>query len=162
MLSLTSTITFQDKELTTHGIHKELTYQRIPAIQASEATPTMLEDTFTGKCYAFRNTLFPPPPVTDPISWVNYQEGRWEWPALSRNEVEAACSSKVQSSTPGPDVINQEIITAAYQAQPDILFKVFSLFFDHGYHPACWKQTTGIILKKPGKPKYALPKAKHL
>jgi hypothetical protein len=64
----------------------------------------------------------------------------------------------MQSSTPGPDVINQEIITAAYQAQPDILFKVFSLIFDHGYRPACWKQATGIILKKPGKPNYALPK----
>jgi hypothetical protein len=125
------------------SIYKAMAYtknsptQRIPAIQASDATPTMLEDTFTGKCSAFRNTLFPPPPVTDPISWANYQEGRWEWPALSRKEVETACSSQVQSSTPGPDVINQEIITATYQVQPDLLFKVFSLFFDHGYHPAC-------------------------
>ena len=133
--------------------------QRIPPIQASNATPAILEDSFTGKCSAFRNTLFPPPPVTDSISWDHYQEGRWEWPALSRAEVETACSSKVQSSTPGPDAINQEIITAAYQAQPDILFKVFSLFFDHGYHPVCWKQATGIILKKPGKPDYSAPKA---
>ena len=28
-----------------------------------------------------------------------------------------------------------------------------------GYHPKCWKQATGAILKKPGKPDYSAPKA---
>ena len=30
---------------------------------------------------------------------------------------------------------------------------------DIGYHPKCWKQATGAILKKPGKPDYSVPKA---
>jgi hypothetical protein len=28
-----------------------------------------------------------------------------------------------------------------------------------GYHPTCWKEATGAILKKPGKPNYSAPKA---
>lgn len=128
----------------------------IPPIRSS---PTTLEDSYEGKCTAFKTTLFPPPPETTPASWDNYRPKRWDWPALTLVEVQDACSSKVKSSTPGPDGINQEIVTAAYKAQPEIMFRVFSLLVDHGHHPACWKQATGVILKKPGKPDYSAPKA---
>ena len=74
-------------------------------------------------------------------------------------EVETACFSKVQSSTPGPDAITQEIITAAYKAQPKVLFQVFSILFNYGHHPICWKKATGAILKKNSKPDYSAPKA---
>ena len=40
-----------------------------------------------------------------------------------------------------------------------MLFKVFFLLVNHGHHPTCWKQATGVILKKPGKPDYSAPKA---
>ncbi|KAF1946192.1 hypothetical protein EJ02DRAFT_418955 [Clathrospora elynae] len=55
---------------------KSTSNQRIPAIQSTLST---LEDSFSGKCSAFRTTLFPPPPVTDPISWESYKEGPWIW-----------------------------------------------------------------------------------
>ncbi|RDL42413.1 uncharacterized protein BP5553_02392 [Venustampulla echinocandica] len=37
--------------------------------------------------------------------------------------------------------------------------KLFSALIDVGYHLTCWKQATGAILKKLGKPNYTLPKA---
>jgi hypothetical protein len=133
---------------------KEQRVERIPPIQGEA-----LETTFKGKCKALRKALFPPPPTTQPPSFSSYSEGKWEWPFLSMTELEQACSSKVRSSTPGPDAITQEIVTAAFQAQPDMLFKAYSLLFNYGHHPQCWKRATGAILKKPSKPDYSLPKA---
>ncbi|KAH7559026.1 hypothetical protein BM1_03963 [Bipolaris maydis] len=118
-----------------------------------------LETSFKGKCKAFRKALFPPPPSTALPSFNNHQEKEWEWPALSTTELERACSNKVKSSSPGPDALSQDIITAAYQAQPNTFFKAYSLLFNYGYHPTCWRRATGAILKKPSKPDYSTPKA---
>ncbi|KAF7564345.1 uncharacterized protein PtrM4_152490 [Pyrenophora tritici-repentis] len=130
---------------------KDNKVERIPPIQG--------ETSFDKKCQAFRNTLFPPPPITEAPTFTNYQEKRWDWPALSTTELERACSSQVKSSTPGPDAITQDIITAAYKAQPQTMFRAFSLLFNYGYHPKCWKQATGAVLKKASKPDYSIPKA---
>ena len=72
---------------------KNARVERIPLIQ-SPSSPA-LQDSFEGKCSAFKTTLFPPPPVTNPISWTAYTEGDWKWPTLSQIEVKMACSSKV-------------------------------------------------------------------
>ena len=42
---------------------------------------------------------------------------------------------------------------------PNWFFKVYSCLVDIGYHPKCWKEATGAILKKQGKPDYSQPKA---
>ncbi|KAF7573996.1 hypothetical protein PtrM4_056190 [Pyrenophora tritici-repentis] len=126
----------------------------IPPIQGER-----LETTFKGKCKAFRKALFPPPPISNPPSFANYKESNWNWPMLSITELEQVCSSKIKSSTPGPDAITQDIITAAFKFNPEILFKAYSILFNYGYHPRCWKAATGAILKKPSKPDYSIPKA---
>lgn len=146
-----------------HSIFRAMSYTRnttsqsIPPIRSA----TGLEDSFDGKCSAFRRTLFPTPPHTDLPDWERYNPriNSWEWPPLSRVEVHEACSPKVKSKTPGPDNITQDMVIAAYRAEGDLLFRIFSLFFDYGYHPRCWKQATGVILKKAGKPDYSAPKA---
>ncbi|KAK1913100.1 hypothetical protein P3342_005036 [Pyrenophora teres f. teres] len=57
------------------SIYKAMAYtkdnkvERIPPIQG--------ETSFDKKCQAFRNTLFPPPPITEAPTFTNYQEKRW-------------------------------------------------------------------------------------
>jgi ribonuclease HI len=133
------------------------TSQRIPSIRSAST----LEDSFDGKCSAFRNTLFPAPPQAEPPVWDSYipSSSAWEWPCLSRIELQEACSSKVKSKTPGPDNITQDIVIVAHRGHADLMFQIFSAFFNIGYHPRCWKQATGVILKKSAKPDYAQPKA---
>jgi hypothetical protein len=77
---------------------------------------------------------------------------------LTRAELENACSAKVKGKTPGPDGITQEIILQAYKAAPDVFFRLYTRLLDTGYHPTCWKQATGAILKKPKKPDQSDPK----
>ena len=84
----------------------------------------------------------------------------WKWPLLTRDELDSACStSKIKGKTPGPDQITQEIIQKAYQVIPDTFYRLYSSLIDTGYHPTCWRQATGAILKKPAKPDYSTPKA---
>jgi ribonuclease HI len=119
-----------------------------------------LQASFTGKCKAFRNTLFPKPPVTSAPTWHGYRpSNRWKWPNLSKIELKNACSGAIKGKTPGPDSITQEIIRHAYEAIPDIFHTLYSSLLRIGYHPACWKEATGAILKKPKKLDYSIPKA---
>ena len=130
---------------------KDRLVERIPAIQG--------QSSFNGQCDAFRSTLFPPPPTAPEPSWVNYETGGWKWEPLTTSELNRACSAKIKGKTPGPDMISQEIITHAYHAIPDVFFKLYSSLLDIGYHPKCWKQATGAILKKAAKRDYSVPKA---
>jgi hypothetical protein len=130
---------------------KDYRIEKIPTIQG--------EESFSGQCSAFRNTLFPPPPSAPEPMWSKYKPTSWNWEILTSSELERACSVKIKGKTPGPDMISQEIITHAYQAIPYIFFKLYASLLDIGYHPKCWKQATGAILKKPSKPDYSIPKA---
>jgi len=136
---------------------KDTIYQPIPSILSSN---NELKSTFQEKCNIFRTVLFPPPPITESTSLINYRpSSKWDWPILSKIELEQACTSKIKGKTPGPDLVTQEIIVHAYRASPDIFYRLYSLFINKGYHPKVWKQATGFILKKSGKPNYSLPKA---
>src|ERR1700710_2689511 len=137
---------------------KEYTSQNIPSLFNSQ-TNTIIS-TFQEKSDTFRNTLFPPPPISSPINLNSYiANKKWKWPKLSHIELENSCTSKIKGKTPGPDLITQEIIVQAYLAIPNTFFNIYSILIDQGYHPKVWKQATGFILKKPKKPDYSLPKA---
>jgi hypothetical protein len=130
----------------------------IPKIQNLQGT---IQSTFKGKCDAFREALFPPPPKADKPTWEEYQgdQSKWDCPNLTHIELENVCSSKIKAKSPGPDGITQDIITHAFTAIPDYMFWVYSTLINLGYHPTCWKEATGAILPKPNKPDYAIPRA---
>ncbi len=131
--------------------------KRMPQIKDSTGRA---QSTFEGKCKAFRTVLFQPPPVAEEPNWDNYESDPvWKWPTLTNCELQYACSAKIQSKSPGPDGITQEIITKAYEAIPDTFQEIYSTLTSVGYHPQCWRQATGAILPKADKPNYSIPKA---
>ena len=87
------------------------------------------------------------------------------WLTNSKNERNSApkeekkANKKIKGKSPGPDGITQAIIAKAHAAIPDKFFLLFSTLLNLGYHPKPWKQATGVILKKAGKPDYSIPKA---
>ena len=56
-------------------------------------------------------------------------------------------------------MINQDIIRQAYRTDPELFYRLFASLLHIGYHPKCWKQATGVILKKHQKPDYTNPTA---
>ena len=119
---------------------KDTLYQPIPSILSgnsgnSSNSSNSLKSTFQEKCNIFRAELFPLPPNTEPISLINCTpSSKWEWPILSKIELEQACTSKIKGKTPGPDLVTQEIIVHAYRAAPDIFYRLYSLFINKGYY----------------------------
>jgi hypothetical protein len=67
---------------------KDTIYQPIPSILDSNSL-NELKLTFQEKCNIFRTVLFPPPPITAPISLIDYRpSSKWDWPILSKIELE--------------------------------------------------------------------------
>ena len=55
------------------------------------------------------------------------------------------------------------MLREAYIAVPELFDFIYPILIGNSYHPRCWKEATGIILKKPQNAKppyrdYALPK----
>jgi hypothetical protein len=146
----------------TESIFKALAYtkdkrvERLPPIRGLD---NQLKEPFQERCKAFRDTLFPTPPNSQPPRWEGYKAYGWDWPTLSKIELTNACSAKIKGKTPGPDSITQELILKAYEACPDEFYSLYSYLIDIGYHPKIWRQAIGAILKKPNKPDYSSPKA---
>jgi len=145
------------------SIYKALAYtkdfksNKIPGIRQDKGD---LATTFKDKCEAFRAILFPSPPKSSKPNWTGYQSDNWQWPSLNADEL-AYCTSTLaaKGKAPGPDKINQEIVQQAYKASPKTFYRLYSMLLEIGHHPKCWKQATGAILKKPGKPDDSDPKA---
>ena len=83
----------------------------------------------------------------------------WSWPDLSRKEVEMAVKSSSAGKAPGPDRIGFSILHHAYAAVPDTFAAIYSMFFNYGYHPRCWRKGIGVVLPKPNKEDYSIPKS---
>jgi ribonuclease HI len=148
---------------TTSSIFKAMDYtkqtkvERIPQVRLPDGS---LADSFKDKCHALRTGLFPPPPFTPSPSWDGYSSSsRWEWPPLSKSELEYACTSAAKGKAPGPDGISMEMVIHAYKAIPHLFFFLYSGLFNSGYHPSCWRIATGAVLTKPKKEDYSAPKA---
>lgn len=133
--------------------------QAIPPLRPSTDHTTYFTN-FEEQAKCLKETLFPPPPVTAPPDFPNYTP-KVTWPnkPLDHTELKLACITKIKGTTPGPDLITHPIIQKAYLAIPETFYIVFSNLIDIGYHPKCWKQAIGCVLKKQKKPDYSIPKA---
>jgi ribonuclease HI/exonuclease III len=83
----------------------------------------------------------------------------WKWPGLTEIEVEKAILSSSAKKAAGPDRISFAILHHAYKAIPTAFFRAYKALFDAGCHPRQWKQAIGIVLAKPNKENYSLPKS---
>ena len=150
---------FLEKE-DVQSIYKAMSYtksgnnQPIPPIFDTDTS--LNKSMFQEKCNIFRKVLFPEPLSSRLVNLDNYKaSSKWDWPKLSKIELEHACTTKIKGKTPGPDLITQDIIVQAYLAIPDVFYNVYSILINQGYYPKVWKQATGFILKKPKKPDYS-------
>jgi len=113
---------------------------------------------FKTKCDTFRQAMFPPPPEAPPVPPVN-PGPTLEWPTVTTEEIASAIRTSAPNKAPGPDGLPFLLLHKAYQAAPEIFNIIYPTLIESGYHPLCWRQATGAILKKQNKPDYTAPKA---
>jgi hypothetical protein len=88
----------------------------------------------------------------------------YQWPKIKRSEVKYAIYKSSAKKTPGPDRLSFRVLRKAYTTVPELFDYLYLMLMANGYHPKCFKEATGVILKKPQSAKppyrnYALPKA---
>ena len=135
-----------------------------PPPEPSNSLAALNQTTISGPLQALSPLLPQPPsrqsPQRSTSSASKGGEGKvWPWPVLSVKEVQNAIKSSSAKKAPGPDRIGFEIIQQAYTATPSIFETVYSVLFNYGYHPRCWRKGIGIILPKSKKEDYSNPKA---
>ena len=102
--------------------------------------------------------LFTNLPQTEVVKWDNYKESNWEWPEVNRDEIKETIFSSSTKSAAGPDGISYLIIQKAFNIIETRFVKLYSKLIQYGYHPICWREATGVILKKPNR-NASLPKS---
>jgi len=81
----------------------------------------------------------------------------WDLPPITHAKVAAALSKTSNKSTPGPSGINYKLLKWAFVSCPDQFLLIFNAVITLGHHT--WKEATVVILPKPSKLDYSLPKA---
>ena len=113
------------------------------------------------KCEILRNTLLPPPPDLPHIQPPNLDplETDSPWTRITRNEVRDSIRSAAPYNAPGPSGLAGIAWKWAYEALPDEIYHLIAKSLDLGYHPRSFHDSITVILQKPDKPDYSIPKA---
>ncbi|SLM36675.1 Ribonuclease H-like domain [Lasallia pustulata] len=129
--------------------------EKIPPIQTADGK---LCHTFNDKCQTFVKAMYPKPPeINQNPDRPNAPEAQWS--SLTNNEVKQAIFTSSPKKAAGPDEIGFAIIQEAYKAIAEVMNLTYKILIRNSFHPQCWREGTGVILKKAGKPDYSLPKA---
>ena len=102
--------------------------------------------------------LFKNPPQSGAVDWDDYIEKDWKWPEVNRDEIKQAIFSNSIRKAAGPDKISFLILQKAFNTIENRFTKLYNNLILHGYHPVCWREAIGVILKKPNR-KTSLPKS---
>ena len=93
--------------------------------------------------------LFTKPPSTEEPIWVNYQDSKkWAWPEINKDEIKTAIFISFIKKAADLDTILFLIIQKIYQVLEDRFYKLYKALIESGYHPKCWKEAIGVILRK--------------
>jgi hypothetical protein len=81
--------------------------------------------------------------------------------AITVLEIEDMLCPMSNKSAPGPSGHNYKLVKWAFAANPTHLQALFEACLQWGHHPKEWKSAIIMVIPKPGKEDYSLPKAYH-
>jgi len=130
--------------------------KRIPPLLTS---PSHTTDDPKEMCEAFRKRFF----VTDRPNVSPFQPDdpkplpTRDLPPITQSEISDALLLTSNKSAPGMSGINYKLLKWAFKSRPDRFLEIFNAAISYGYHP--WKEALVVVIPKPSKPDYSLPKA---
>ena len=135
---------------------------RIPTIKVRDGNGNTQEiNDNKEKAEVFSKTFFPPPPATQEGNNIAY-----DYPAPlpepqppEKSQLEKVIRKLAPYKAPGPDGIPNIVLQKCFEPLADHLLHLYRaiLSLDEYYDP--WREFTTVVLRKPNKPNYELPKA---
>ena len=103
--------------------------------------------------------LFPPPPdVSSVPADFTYPDPVDKWAPITREHLNKAIQNLSLYKAPGPDRI-ANIVFKRGTSLTDHLLPLFNAVFMLKTYYEPWRESITVILRKPGKPDYSIPKA---
>ncbi|KAI0991930.1 hypothetical protein K3495_g16257, partial [Podosphaera aphanis] len=78
---------------------------------------------------------------------------------VTQNEIKEILQKLPSDKAPGPDGIPNRFLKGCEPSLSKVLAELFNACLTLGYHPKGFKQSTTIVLRKPQKPRYDIPKS---
>jgi hypothetical protein len=72
----------------------------------------------------------------------------YQWLKIKRLEVKYAIYKLSARKTPGLNRFFFRVLREAYATVPELFNYLYLMLMANGYHPKCFKEATGVILKK--------------
>ena len=132
---------------------------RIPALTYKMENTEKKATTNVEKSKALAKSFFPtkPPPTTqeDPSEYDPCCTAE----RISREQIKRQLRRIKPYKAPGPDGIPNIVLTKCSDLLLDRLLQIYTAIYEKKLHYDPWKHFTTVVLRKPGKPRYDIPKA---
>jgi ribonuclease HI/exonuclease III len=133
---------------------------RIPDLTYTEAGEQKTVSTNEAKSKALAKAFFPRKPEGNtPARSTTIPAPACKADPISRDQIKRALSRLKPYKAPGPDGIPNIVLTKCADILEDRLWHIYSAIWDRGLYYEPWKKFTTVVLRKPGKPRYDVPKA---
>jgi ribonuclease HI/exonuclease III len=134
---------------------------RIPTIRTrdQEGNTTEISNN-EDKARTFAKTFFPPAPQREmEEAPPEYPDPLPNPPLPSKRQIDRIIRKLSPFKAPGPDGIPNVVLQKSYNLIADYLSYIYQAVFDLDTFYDPWREFTTIVLKKPDKPNYEIPKA---
>ncbi len=84
-----------------------------------------------------------------------------DFATLDKDEVFTLLKATTNQSAPGSSGFGWQVLKWAWPIIGETLTCIFEACLRLGYHPTRWKEAVVVVIPKPDKPDYTLPKAYH-
>lgn len=129
-----------------------------PSLQCPQTKREVTEA--SEKAELFRRTFFPRPPVADLRDTHDVQHtGQISLPPITEKEMLEAIRSTSPLKAPGPDGLPNRVLQATAEIIVGHLSAIFNQSLRIGHCPAHFLSSTTVVLRKPDKDDYTVPKA---
>ena len=112
------------------------------------------------KSTIFYETFFPaPPPGAARRVHGTYPRDVFDFANISDAQIVDACHRLKEFKAPGPDGIPNEVYKKCTDLLLPFLGRLFRATFDLEHYPDAWKESTTVVLRKPGRADYSIAKS---
>ena len=133
---------------------------RIPALIHKDGETELTARTNDEKSQALAKSFFPTKPVEEGIELdFAYLPPCCDPDTIIKEQITIQIQKLKPYKAPGPDGIPNIVLMRCTNLLVDRLYYIYKAMLEHNLHYDPWKTFTTVVLRKPGKPRYNIPKA---
>jgi hypothetical protein len=133
---------------------------KIPALKYKTGNTERIARSNDEKSQILAKSFFPPKPHPEPVAArLSYPPQCEKAGQINRESLTRQLQKLKPYKAPGPDGIPNIVLTKCADILTDRLFYIYTAIYDRRLYYKPWKRFNTIVLRKPGKPSYEIPKA---